>query len=71
MPVREAYSSEQAAELNRLLNALPVAIRLASGLLRETSMLHPSYIAADAEVSKLVARVNELINTKTADHGQS
>lgn len=67
MPRREKYSAEEAAELNRLLDALPVAIRLASGLLRETSLRDPIYLAADAEVSKILTRINELMNWMHTD----
>jgi hypothetical protein len=67
LPFREAYSSEEAAELSRLLNALPAAITVAGGLLRQLSTQHPQYLAADVEVSKILARVDELMNRKYTD----
>jgi hypothetical protein len=64
MPLREAYSQEDAAELNRLLNDLPVVVRRASELLHTSSICEPAYLAADAEVSKSLARINELMNRR-------
>jgi hypothetical protein len=54
--------TEEAAELNQLLDTLPAAITCASELLRKTSIEDPTYLAADAEVGKILARINTLIN---------
>jgi hypothetical protein len=71
MPQHEAYRLEEAGELNRLLEALPAAIACASGLLQKTSIHNPTYLAADAEVAKKLARINVLINpTHPDDHGK-
>jgi hypothetical protein len=67
LPLREDYSPAETAELNRLLDALPVAIRLACGLLRETSVRDPGYLAADLEVSKILTRINQLMSGKRDD----
>lgn len=64
MPLREAYSPKEAAEFNGLLDALPAAITLARGLLGQLSVQHPTYLAADFEVSKILARIHELSNLK-------
>jgi hypothetical protein len=64
VPLREAYSPEEAAELNGLLDALPAAITFARGLFEQLSVQHPSYLAADLEVSTILARIQELLNRK-------
>ena len=71
LPLRQALSSEEAAELNRLLVALPAAVAVAGRLLRESSIHDAIYMAADAEVSKLLARISELMNRKHADDASS
>jgi hypothetical protein len=67
LPFREACSPEEAAELNSMLDALPAAITLAGDLLRQLSIHDPKYLAADAEVSRILTRINELMNQKHAD----
>jgi hypothetical protein len=52
----------EAAELNRLLLDLAVAMRRAGSLLRQSSVDDPMYLAADAKVWKILARMNELMN---------
>jgi hypothetical protein len=56
-----AYSPEAAAELSRLLDALPPAVKRASSLLQRSSIYDSEYLAADAEVAKLLTRINELM----------
>jgi hypothetical protein len=71
MPQREAYRPEETAELNRLLEALPVAVACARELLQKTSIHDCTYLAADAEVAKMLARINALMNpTHPDDHGK-
>jgi hypothetical protein len=67
LPLREAYSSEEAAELKRLLHALPAAITVAGGLLRQLLIQHPKYLAADVEASRILAPVDELMNREYTD----
>jgi hypothetical protein len=59
--------AEEAGELSRLLNALPAAVKRASELLRNSSVHEPAYLAADAEVSKTLARISELMNRKSGE----
>ena len=54
--------ADEAAELNGLLNAMPAAVTRATGLLRQTSMSNPAYVAAEAKISKMLTRINELMN---------
>jgi hypothetical protein len=62
LPFREAHSPDAAAELNGLLAALPVAITRASAVLRQASIHDSRYVAADAEVAKILMRINKLMN---------
>lgn len=62
MPRRETYSPDEAAELNRLFDALPVAIKLASDLLTQSSSCDPEYLAADGQVCRILGRISELMN---------
>lgn len=55
-------TSDEAAELNRLFDALPDAISLASKLLRETHIDSAGYRAADVEVERIIARISALLN---------
>ena len=57
-------AADDVAELKMLLEALPVAVRLASGLMRQLSLSDPIYLAADAEVSRIVARIAVLMNRR-------
>jgi hypothetical protein len=59
-PVPADLSPDDAAECDRLLTALPEAIRRASNLLQERSVYDPVYLEADAEVSKILSRISEL-----------
>lgn len=52
----------ETVELARLFNALPGALGLASKLLRERSTNAPEYIAADAEVARIITRINAIVN---------
>jgi hypothetical protein len=71
MPPREVHGLEQTAELVRLLDALPTAIARAKELLHKSSIHDPAYLAADAEVAKMLARINALMNpTDPDDHGK-
>jgi hypothetical protein len=54
--------SNEAAECDRLLDALPVAINRASCLLQQRSVHDLTYLEADIQVSKILARVSELSN---------
>jgi hypothetical protein len=65
--LRELYTPEEAAELNRLLDALPAAITIAGRLLQQVSVRDPTYLAAGAEVSKILARIHELMNRRHSD----
>jgi hypothetical protein len=56
-----------AAECKRLLAALPEAISRASSLLQQRSVHDPVYLKADAEVSKILTRISELLNRTLAD----
>ena len=64
MSQRLVSSAEETAELNRLSDALAVAIQRAREILRETDMTSPAYRAADAEVSRILARINQMTNGK-------
>lgn len=59
---RQRLSAKEAAELNRLLDDLLAAIKYATELLLRSSHIDPEYLAADAKVSEIVTRVNELMN---------
>jgi hypothetical protein len=61
--------SNDAAECNRLFDALPVAMVRATSLLRQRSVYDREYVEADAEVAKILARVNELLNSTPAAEG--
>jgi hypothetical protein len=54
--------ADDAAEFNRLCQALPVAIERASHMLRESSTGSVGYAAADAEVSQILARITRITN---------
>jgi len=58
---------DEAAECNRLFDALPIAIMRARGLLQQSSVHDPTYREADTEVSKILARVSELLNRTHSD----
>jgi hypothetical protein len=50
------------AEVNRLFEALAVAISRASTLLQQRSVYDPVYLEADIEVTKILTLVSELLN---------
>jgi hypothetical protein len=54
--------ADDAAELNGLLDAMPAAVTCATGLLRQSSISDPAYVAAEAKISKMLTRINELMN---------
>ena len=54
--------SSDGAECNQLFDALSVAIMRASTLLQQSSIYDLKYLEADTEVSKHLARVNQLLN---------
>ena len=58
----KAPSRDEAAELQRLFDALPVAIKHARRLFHDLSVESTAYIEADAEVARLIARINMLLN---------
>jgi hypothetical protein len=57
-----ALDSDDTAELKRLFDALPDALKVASTLLHETSTSSPAYVAADAEVARIISRIDTLLN---------
>jgi hypothetical protein len=54
--------ADDAAEFNRLCQASPVAIERATHLLRETFSESADYMAADAQVSEILARITVITN---------
>lgn len=60
-----ALRPDDAAEYNRLVDALPLAIERARQLLAEFGDGSAAYLAADKEVSRILARISEL---HTASH---
>jgi hypothetical protein len=52
--------AEDTAEFSRLCDALPVAIERASSVLRKSFSDAAVYVAADAEVSQILARITLL-----------
>jgi hypothetical protein len=54
--------TDEAAELNGLLDAMPAAVTCATSLLRQLSIHAPAYVAAEAKISKMLTRINELMN---------
>jgi hypothetical protein len=50
------------AEYNRLFDALPIAIKRAGEILQRSSSNTAAYLAADMEVSRILARITELTN---------
>lgn len=55
-------SAEDAAELNKLFDALPDAIQRASKALEELGVTDECYLMADADVEQILARIDELMN---------
>jgi hypothetical protein len=51
-----------AAEYNQLFDALPAAVKRASKLLQLFGATSDAYIEADAEVTRILARITELTN---------
>jgi hypothetical protein len=54
--------ADDAAEFNRLCQALPIAIERAGHALRGFCSESPGYVAADAEVSLILARITLITN---------
>jgi hypothetical protein len=54
--------SGDAAEFNQLYDALPVAIKRARQILQHSTSSSAAYVAADSEVSRILARINVLAN---------
>jgi hypothetical protein len=52
--------ADDAAEFNRLCQALPLAVERAVQALREASRESAGYVAADAEVSLILARITRI-----------
>jgi hypothetical protein len=52
----------EVTELNRLADALPVAIERANQVLRESFDESAAYVAAGKEISQILARINHLIS---------
>lgn len=50
------------AEYNLLFDALPIAIKRACQILQHSTIRSADYIAADQEVSRILARLKELTN---------
>ena len=50
------------AEYNLLFDALPVAIKRACEVLQQFALCSAEYAAADQEMSRILARINELTN---------
>jgi hypothetical protein len=61
-PMPFKLRANDAAEFNRLCHALPVAIERATHVLRESSCESAGYVAADAEVLKILERITVITN---------
>jgi hypothetical protein len=54
--------ADDADEFNRLCQELPIATQRAGNALRESSRESAGYVAADAEVSLILARITLITN---------
>jgi len=59
---RLSIHREDEAELNQLFEALPAAISRASKVLKAKGSIHESYLAENAKVGQIHARINLLMN---------